>query len=119
MLGRLAALGLLCLTLLACGTEEHAPASANPEDLAAVRSILANHLGLKPETIQPSDTFTDLGADTLDIVEVTMAIEDELGISISDEAVNQVAGGHDINDLPDRLTVSNFVSVVTHSRTAP
>lgn len=56
----------------------------------AVRTILREHLGLSTEQAREINADTnivdDLGADSLDAIEVFMAIEDELGIQLPDTA---------------------------------
>lgn len=51
-----------------------------------VKSIIAEQLGVKPEEVAPAASFIDdLGADSLDTVELVMALEEEFGIEIPDE----------------------------------
>lgn len=51
-----------------------------------VNGIIAEQLGVDAEEVQPRASFTDdLGADSLDIVELVMAFEEEFGIEIPDE----------------------------------
>lgn len=51
-----------------------------------VKSIIAEQLGVKPEEVTPEASFIDdLGADSLDTVELVMALEEEFGIEIPDE----------------------------------
>ncbi|MCD6134462.1 MAG: acyl carrier protein [Candidatus Omnitrophica bacterium] len=51
-----------------------------------VKSIIAEQLGVKVEEIKPESSFVDdLGADSLDTVELVMALEEEFGIEIPDE----------------------------------
>ncbi|MBI4237109.1 MAG: acyl carrier protein [Deltaproteobacteria bacterium] len=50
-----------------------------------VREIVAEQLGIAEDEILPSSSFQeDLGADSLDIVELVMAMEEEFGIEISE-----------------------------------
>ena len=52
---------------------------------ARVRSIIADQLGITEEEIKPESKFIeDLGADSLDIVELVMAFEEEFGIEVPD-----------------------------------
>ena len=51
-----------------------------------VRSIIAEQLGVKKdEVIDEAKFIDDLGADSLDTVELVMALEEEFGIEIPDE----------------------------------
>ena len=51
-----------------------------------IKSIIAEQLGVKPEEVTPEASFIDdLGADSLDTVELVMALEEEFGIEIPDE----------------------------------
>ena len=49
----------------------------------------AKHLELDPAEITPESTFEDLGIDSLDIVEMVMALEGELGVvlEVEDETI--------------------------------
>ena len=59
--------------------------------LEKVRDIIAKQLSVKPETVaDTSNIAEDLGADSLDLVEILMSLEDEFGISIPDEAIPQI-----------------------------
>jgi acyl carrier protein len=56
-----------------------------------VRAILADQLDIDPEKIQmDSRLLDDLGADSLDVVDLVMAIEDEFSIEVSDEALENM-----------------------------
>ncbi len=51
-----------------------------------VKAIIAEQLGVKQEEVTPTASFIDdLGADSLDTVELVMALEEEFGIEIPDE----------------------------------
>jgi len=53
-----------------------------------IRDILAEQLDVKPGMItRDTDLLDDLGADSLDLVELIMTLEEEYGISATDEAV--------------------------------
>jgi acyl carrier protein len=56
-----------------------------------VKKVTVEELGVKPEEVVESASFTeDLGADSLDVVELVMAFEDEFGIDIPDDEVGQI-----------------------------
>jgi len=57
-----------------------------------IKSIIAEQLGVKPEEVTPGASFIDdLGADSLDTVELVMALEEEFGIEIPDEDAEKMA----------------------------
>ena len=57
-----------------------------------VKSIIAEQLGVKPEEVTPGASFIDdLGADSLDTVELVMALEEEFGIEIPDENAEKMS----------------------------
>ena len=56
-----------------------------------VRGIIAEQLGVKPEEVTPEAKFIeDLGADSLDTVELVMALEEEFGVEIPDEEAEKL-----------------------------
>lgn len=63
--------------------------SANIEE--AVKSIVVNQLGVEESSVVTSAKFIDdLGADSLDIVELVMAMEDKFEIDIPDEEAENI-----------------------------
>ncbi|MGE0267187.1 MAG: acyl carrier protein [Candidatus Omnitrophota bacterium] len=51
-----------------------------------IKSIIAEQLGVKEEEVTPEASFIDdLGADSLDTVELIMALEEEFSVEIPDE----------------------------------
>ena len=62
-----------------------------------VRSIIADQLGVSEEQIQPESKFiVDLGADSLDIVELIMAMEEEFETEIPDEEAEKIRNVNDV-----------------------
>jgi acyl carrier protein len=58
---------------------------------ARVREIIVNELGVEPEKVTDDASFVeDLGADSLDTVELVMAFEEEFGVDIPDEDAEQM-----------------------------
>lgn len=64
-----------------------------------VRKIICEQLDVPEEDVVPSASFVDdLGADSLDQVELIMAMEEEFDISISDEDAEKIATVQDAID---------------------
>jgi acyl carrier protein len=56
-----------------------------------VKSIIADQLGVGEDEIKPESSFIeDLGADSLDIVELVMAMEEEFEVEIPDEEAENI-----------------------------
>ena len=56
-----------------------------------IKSIIAEQLGVKSEEVTPEASFVDdLGADSLDTVELVMALEEEFSIEIPDEDAEKI-----------------------------
>ena len=56
-----------------------------------VKKIVVEQLGVKAEEVTPASSFTnDLGADSLDIVELVMALEEEFETEIPDEQAETI-----------------------------
>ena len=57
-----------------------------------VRDIIVNELGVEPSKVTTEASFVeDLGADSLDTVELVMALEEEFGIEIPDEDAEKIS----------------------------
>ena len=66
-----------------------------------IKKIIAEQLGVEEEDITPDSSFVeDLGADSLDTVELVMRFEEEFGIEIPDEDAEKI------------LTVQNVVDYI-------
>ncbi len=66
---------------------------------AKVKEIIVKQLGVDPEKVTLEASFVDdLGADSLDTVELVMAFEEEFGVEIPDEAAEKIATVKDAVD---------------------
>ncbi len=62
-----------------------------------VKDILVTQLDLDEESVTPdADIAEDLGADSLDVVELLMSIEDEFGVEIPEDEIGNIKT---VNDL--------------------
>jgi len=70
-----------------------------------VKDIISEQLGVKKEEIKPESSFIDdLGADSLDTVEVVMALEEEFGIEIPDEDAEKITTvGQSVKYIEDKI----------------
>ena len=69
-----------------------------------VRNALAKQFELDPETItMDTNIMDDLGADSLDVVELIMSLEDEFGIAISDDDAVQLTTVRKIVEYLEKL----------------
>ena len=67
--------------------------------VAKLKEIIAEQLGIKEEEIVPEASFVDdLGADSLDLVELIMALEEEFDTEISDEDAEKIQTVQDAID---------------------
>ncbi|MGD1903967.1 MAG: acyl carrier protein [Geitlerinemataceae cyanobacterium] len=61
------------------------------EIFAKVKDVVTDQLGVEASEVKPESSFVeDLGADSLDIVELVMAFEEEFDIEIPDEAAEKI-----------------------------
>jgi len=68
-------------------------------NLTRLQSIVGKQLGIDPSRVKPEADFgKELGADSLDVVELVMAIEDEFEMEIEDQAASQIATVQDALD---------------------
>ena len=62
-----------------------------------VKEIICEQLGVREEEVTPEASFIeDLGADSLDIVELVMALEEEYDMEISDEEAEKIRTVQDV-----------------------
>ncbi len=73
------------------------------EIVEKVRQIISEQLGVDEAEVTPSASFTDdLGADSLDQVELVMALEEAFDLSFSDEDTEKVLTVQDAIDYVDK-----------------
>lgn len=73
------------------------------ETLQAVQSTIAKQLSIEESTVTPHTKFADLGADSLDTVEIMMALEEQFGVSIGEGGAENIATVQDAADLIEKV----------------
>ncbi|TMW92817.1 hypothetical protein EJD97_012530 [Solanum chilense] len=76
---------------------------AQAETLEVVQSTIAKQLSIDESTVTPQTKFVDLGADSLDTVEIMMALEEKFGVSIGEEGAQSIATVQDAADLIQKV----------------
>ena len=65
--------------------------------LDKVREIIVEQLGVEPDQVKPESNFVDdLGADSLDTVELIMSFEEEFGVEIPDTEAEKIRTVQDV-----------------------
>ncbi|KAK4436771.1 Acyl carrier protein 4, chloroplastic [Sesamum alatum] len=78
--------------------------AAKAETVEKVKEIVRKQLALSPETkLTPQTKFTELGADSLDTVEIVMGLEEEFNISVEEENSENITTIQEAADLIDKL----------------
>ena len=68
-----------------------------------VKKIVVEHLGVEADKVTPEASFIDdLGADSLVIVELVMAFEEEFNVEIPDDAAEKISTVKDATDYIDQ-----------------
>ena len=69
------------------------------DNLSRLQNIIGKQLGIAPNKVKlDADFGKELGADSLDVVELVMAIEDEFEIEIEDQVASKIATVQDVLD---------------------
>ncbi|KAL6335286.1 hypothetical protein AAG906_029527 [Vitis piasezkii] len=76
---------------------------AQPETLQAVQSTIAKQLSIEESRLTPESKFADLGADSLDIVEIMMALEEKFGVAIGEEGAQNIHTVQDAANLIEKM----------------
>lgn len=73
-----------------------------------IKEILAEQLDVNPDTIEmSSDLSSDLGADSLDAIDIVMSIEDQYGIEVPDSVIENMKTVEDIVNFIEGATTEN------------
>lgn len=76
---------------------------AQPETLQVVQTTIAKQLSVDEATVTPQTKFADLGADSLDTVEIMMALEEKFGVSVGEGGAESIATVQDAADLIEKV----------------
>ena len=83
-----------------------------------VKKIVVEHLGIEESKVTPESKFIDdLGADSLDTVELVMAFEEKFGIEIPDDAAETILTVKNAIDFIDFRRLSNLTAKCMFSST--
>ncbi|KAH9311012.1 hypothetical protein KI387_026047, partial [Taxus chinensis] len=78
--------------------------AAKPETVSKVCDIVRSQLALSADkTLIPESKFADLGADSLDTVEIVMALEEEFKITVEEENAGSITTVQEAADLIEKL----------------
>lgn len=56
-----------------------------------VKDLIVDRFGVQEESVTPTMTFNDLGADSLDVVELVMELENQFEVTFEDDKIEQLA----------------------------
>ncbi|KAE8665297.1 Acyl carrier protein 1 [Hibiscus syriacus] len=76
---------------------------ADPETLKTVQTTIAKQLSIDVSSVTPETKFADLGADSLDTVEIMMALEEQFGVSVGEGGAENIATVQDAADLIEKV----------------
>jgi acyl carrier protein len=80
-----------------------------------VKQIIGEQLGVKEDEITPTSSFVDdLGADSLDTVELVMAIEEAFDIEIPDNDAEKMRTVQDVIDYIEKHSKTKEIKVLGH-----
>ena len=73
-----------------------------------IKDILAEQLDVNPDTLEmSSDLSSDLGADSLDAIDIVMSIEDQYGIEVPDSVIENMKTVEDIVNFIEGATTED------------
>ncbi|KAF5452919.1 hypothetical protein F2P56_027872 [Juglans regia] len=76
---------------------------AQPETVQTVQGIIAKQLSIDESTVTPQTKFADLGADSLDTVEIMMALEEKFNVSIGEGGAENISTVQEAADLIEKV----------------
>ncbi|MBA0867830.1 hypothetical protein Goshw_004707 [Gossypium schwendimanii] len=76
---------------------------AQPETLKTVQNTIAKQLSIDVSSVTPDTKFADLGADSLDTVEIMMALEEQFGVSVGEGGAENITTVQDAADLIEKV----------------
>jgi len=69
-----------------------------------IKNIIAKHLEIDPATItMETDFMNDLGADSLDLMELIMTVEETLNVTVTDDSVGKATTVGDVVAIIEKL----------------
>ncbi|ACO64386.1 predicted protein [Micromonas commoda] len=74
-------------------------AAASDDTLTKVRTIISEQLGTDLDAVAADAKFVDLGADSLDTVEIMMALEEQFEITLDEEGAEKIATVQEAADM--------------------
>merc|ERR1712151_1237508 len=74
-------------------------ATATDETMEKIADVVSEQLGVDKSKVVGAATLSELGADSLDIVETVMALEESFDIELPDEETTQLKNLQDVGDL--------------------
>jgi acyl carrier protein len=74
-------------------------AACDSETLSKVHKIIAEQLAITEDKVHPDSKFADLGADSLDTVEIMMAIEEKFDVSLEEDGAEKVSTVQEAADM--------------------
>lgn len=69
--------------------------AANENVFDVVKEMIVDRFGVQEEVVTPAMTFSDLGADSIDIVELVMELENRFEVTFEDDKIEQLANVSD------------------------
>eukprot|EP00218_Dolichomastix_sp_CCMP3274_P008312 CAMPEP_0170136586 /NCGR_PEP_ID=MMETSP0033_2-20121228/3434_1 /TAXON_ID=195969 /ORGANISM="Dolichomastix tenuilepis, Strain CCMP3274" /LENGTH=116 /DNA_ID=CAMNT_0010372335 /DNA_START=42 /DNA_END=392 /DNA_ORIENTATION=- len=73
--------------------------AASDDTLTTVRSIISEQLGTDLDKVAADSKFVDLGADSLDTVEIMMALEEKFEITLDEDGAEKITNVQEAADL--------------------